>query len=164
MFKNIVYHWTAGNYKPSSHDKKYYHFLIDGEGNIHKGNFNPKDNEKIIGNNYAAHCGGGNTGRIGIAVCCMRDINTKPTQIQIKKLCSLGAELCLLYGLTPKDCITHAMFGLLHPNTSSAGKIDINIIPYENITGIEKCNSYLQQKTQGYYNEFKNGKRKRTIQ
>lgn len=163
MFKGIILHWTAGNYKPSSHDLKCYHFLIDGDGNIHKGVFDPRDNEKIIGNKYAAHCGGGNTGRIGISLCCRRTIYQPPLKIQIERMCELAAKLCFKYGITPDKCMTHAKFGVLNPNTTSSGKIDINSIPYENKTGIEECNKYLQQKIQWYYNEMKNGKRKKTL-
>lgn len=155
MYKGIILHWTAGNYKPSSCDIKHYHFLIDGEGKVHKGIFDPKDNEKIRGNNYAAHCGGGNTGRIGIAICCMKNENTQPKQIQIEHMCCLASTLCKLYGLKPKNCMTHAKFGQLNPQTTSAGKIDINYIPYEKLKGIEICNSYLVNKIQWYFNRLK---------
>jgi hypothetical protein len=155
MFKNIIYHWTAGNYKPCSTDLEHYHFIVDGDGEVHAGKFDPKDNVKCITGKYAQHCGGGNTGRIGISICCRKDTNTPPTKKQIEAMCFKGAECCIKYGLQPKDCLTHAEFGQAHPKTTSYGKIDINSIPYENLSGVEVCADYLRNKTQVYYNRLK---------
>lgn len=155
MYKNIVYHWTAGNYKPCSTDLEHYHFIFDSDGKEYKGKFDPKDNVKCIGNNYAHHTGGGNTGRIGMSICCRKDTNTPPTQKQIEAMCAKGADCCIKYGLQPKDCITHAEFGEAHPKTTSFGKIDITSIPYENLTGIKTCADYLRDKTQVYYDRLK---------
>jgi hypothetical protein len=154
-YKNIVYHWTAGNYNPCPANLELYHFIVDGHGEIIDGKFKPSDNVKCITGKYAAHCGGGNTGRIGISICCMKDLKTPPTRVQIEAMCSKGAECCIKYGLQPKDCITHAEFGAANPKTSSFGKVDITSIPYENITGIKACANYLRGKTQVYYNRLK---------
>jgi hypothetical protein len=155
MFKNIVLHWTGGNYTPCSTDLDHYHFVIDAQGGIHKGKYSPRDNQNCIDGKYAAHCGCGNTGRIGIAICCRKNINTVPTQRQVEAMCKLAAELCNLYGLNPKQVITHAEFGLAHPKSSSYGKIDINSIPYAKQEGIEECGSYLRNKVQWYYTKLK---------
>lgn len=155
MYKNIVYHWTAGNYTPCQDDLEHYHFIIDSNGGVHTGKYSPKDNLNCINGNYAAHVGGGNTGRIGISICCRKDLNTPPTQKQIEAMCKKGAECCRQYGLQPKDCLTHAEFGQAHPKTTSFGKIDINSIPYEKLNGIEPCANYLRNKTQVYYNRLK---------
>ena len=126
MFKNIILHWTGGNYTPCSSDLLHYHFLIDNLGKIYNGKYSPRDNENCTDGKYAAHCGGGNTGRIGIAICCRKDTNTIPTQKQIETMCKLAADLCLKYGLRVNQVLTHAEFGQQHPKTSSYGKVDNN--------------------------------------
>lgn len=154
--KSIVNHWTAGGYKPNQCDLNHYHFVIDGNGDIHKGKYNPMDNMYCGDGKYAAHTGGGNTGRVGVAICCRKDINTPPTQKQIEAMCNLNAELCVIYGLNPlKQVETHAGFGLRHPNTSSAGKIDINSLPYIGLRGIQEVEDYIRQKSYWYWLKLK---------
>jgi N-acetyl-anhydromuramyl-L-alanine amidase AmpD len=155
MYKNIVLHWTGGNYTPCSTDIECYHYLISGQGLVHEGKYKPIDNLNCTDGRYAAHCGGGNTGRIGIAICCRKNINTSPTKRQIESMCKLAAELCYKHGLQPKQVITHAEFGQQHPKTSSYGKIDITEIPYEGIKGVKECGSYLRNKVQWYYTKLK---------
>lgn len=156
--KNVVYHWTAGNYTPCSTDLEHYHFIIDGQGMVYKGKYTPLDNLNTSDGKYAAHCGGGNTGRIGIAICCRRDINTPPTQKQVEAMCKLGADMCVKYGLNPNQCITHAEFGAAHPHTSSCGKIDINSLPYIGLRGVKEVGEYLRTKTRWYYQKLKENK------
>lgn len=155
MFKNIILHWTGGNYIPCSVDLNSYHYLIDALGYVHNGKYTPQDNLNCKDGKYAAHCGGGNTGRIGIAICCRKDLKTPPVRTQVEAMCNLAAQLCTVYGLKPSDCITHAEFGQLHPKTSSYGKIDINQIPYANVSGIKACGDYLRNKIQWYYKRWK---------
>lgn len=154
MFKNIILHWTAGGYSPCPVDILSYHFVIDKDGEITKGKFTPEDNINCKDGKYAAHCGGGNTGRIGIAICCRKDVNTPPTKAQIEAMCELSAQLCQKYRLTPKQCLTHAEFNQLYPNASKKVKIDINSIPYANKTGIKPCGDFLRERTWFYYNQL----------
>lgn len=154
MFKNIVMHWTGGNYTPCSVDKEHYHYLVNGQGTVITGKYEPRDNENCTDGKYAAHCGGGNTGRIGIAICCRRDINTPPTKKQVEAMCKLAAQLCIAYGLQPKQCITHAEFGKQHPKTTSAGKIDINSLPYIGLRGVEEVGDYLRGKIKWYHKQL----------
>lgn len=157
--KSIVNHWTAGGYKPNQCDLNHYHFIIDGNGKIYEGKFKPLDNENCTDGKYAAHVGGGNTGRIGVAICCRKDINTPPTQKQVEAMCKLNAELCLKHGFHPlKQIETHAGFGLRHPNTSSAGKIDINSLPYIGLRGIKEVEDYIQHKSYWYWLKLKGNK------
>lgn len=155
MYKNIVLHWTAGNYTPCSTDIEHYHYIVDKDGNVTTGTYTPNDNLNCQDGKYAAHCGGGNTGRIGVAIACMKDDDTPPVQKQVEAMCSLAAELCTTYGLQPSECITHAEFGQAHPKTSSYGKIDINSLPYADVSGIDETGDYLRNKIQWYYNKLK---------
>lgn len=146
MFKNIVFHWSAGNYYPCEYDKLHYHFLFDKEGKEYKGKYSPEDNLNCKDNKYAAHVRNGNTGRIGLAVCCKKDDNYPPTQKQIEAMCKKAAQLCTFYGINPSMCITHAEF-------DPSRKIDITEIPYKNLYGIQKCGDYLRELTIKYYNK-----------
>ena len=157
-FKRIVLHHTAGTYKPNAIDKAHYHFLIDQYGVVHKGDYEPEDNLDCTDGHYAPHTGGGNTGAIGIALCGNYGFTLTAkqslyplTREQFEAMWKLSAELCLEYNLKPTDCITHAYFGLTHPETTSAGKIDIIHIPYNNLYGIEKVNKLCQEKINWYY-------------
>lgn len=155
MFRNIVLHWTAGNYKPCKTDIDHYHYVIDGDGLVKAGKYEPRDNLNCTDGKYARHCGGGNTGRIGIAICCMKDNNTPPKKPQVEAMCHLAARLCTLHGMMPSQCITHAEFGMKNKKTSSYGKIDISSIPYANIIGVTTTGDYLRNKIQWYYNRIK---------
>lgn len=157
-FKRIVLHWTAGTYKPNAIDKAHYHFLIDQYGVVHKGDYKPEDNLDCTDGRYAPHTGGGNTGAIGIALCGNYGFTLTAkqslyplTREQFEAMWKLSAELCLQYNLKPEDVVTHAYFGLTHPETTSAGKIDIIHIPYNNLYGIEKVNKLCQEKINWYY-------------
>ena len=74
----IILHWTAGKYKPNGIDRIHYHFLFDDMGHKYTGRFKPEDNLNCKDGFYAEHCGGSNTGAIGIALCGMMDFkNTR---------------------------------------------------------------------------------------
>lgn len=145
-FKNIVLHWTAGNYFPCETDLKSYHYVIDKDGKIYRGKYFPEDNLNCKDGKYAPHCGGGNTGRIGIAICCRKDVKTPPVRKQVEAMCNLAAQLCECYNLKPSDCITHAEF--------TTKKIDINSLPYEKLSGVKPVADYLRNKIQWYHKQW----------
>ena len=136
--KRIILHWTAGGVVPTSYEKNFYHFLVDSIGKIHVGKFKPIANEHCVKGMYAAHCGGGNTGSIGVALCGMADFKNKNwvghfpiTKIQFEKAMKFVAELSVQYKfpITKDTVMTHYEFGQTHPKTTSFGKIDICYIP-----------------------------------
>lgn len=53
---------TGGGNYPNDVDKEAYHFLVDKDGEVHYGIHKVEDNLDCNDGNYAAHCGGGNTG------------------------------------------------------------------------------------------------------
>jgi hypothetical protein len=137
--KRIIYHWTAGTYKPNMQDLTHYHYLIDDKGVVHHGVYAVEDNESCLDGVYAAHTGGGNTGSIGIAFCGMRGYKD-PTQIgdfpltqkQLEAGWRLGASLVKMHNLDMEDeytIQTHYGFGTRFPKSTSAGKIDITFLP-----------------------------------
>ena len=148
----ITIHWTAGTYTPNDVDKKAYHFLIDGEGNVVKGVLKPEDNINCKDGIYAKHCGGGNTGNIGVAICAMFSKDYPIKRKQIEACCKLCAELCEKYGIriTNRSVLTHAEFGKLFPHTTSYGKIDITNLPCVAIYGVDNVGNWLRNKIQWY--------------
>ena len=132
----IIVHWTAGGYKPNAVEKQHYHYLVGKDGEIYTGTHKPEDNLNCNDGNYAAHCGGGNTGAIGVALCGMfgfKSIKNPGYCFITKKQCEsafkLLAELSRIYNIPIDNIMTHAEFGHLNPKTSSRGKIDITSLP-----------------------------------
>ena len=162
--KRIILHWTAGSNFPNTTDLQHYHFVIDKGGKITEGVFPVSANEvcKSCGGKalYAAHTGGGNSGSIGVAVCGMADYKGKLsdtkyplTSVQIERMFSFTAELCKKYGIpiTPDTVLTHYEFGKSHPNTSSAGKIDITILPPYLSVKPKEVGDFIRQKVKWYF-------------
>ena len=148
----ITIHWTGGNYKPNATDKSHYHFLVDGEGNITNGNYTPEDNINCKDGKYAPHCGGGNTGNIGIALCGMYDSRYPIIRKQLEAMCKKVAELSKKYGISinNKNILTHAEFGNANPHTTSYGKIDINKLPCVAVYGVKQCGDWIRNKVNWY--------------
>lgn len=157
--KRIIIHWTAGGYYPTEYEKEHYHFLVDKNGKIHKGKFNPEDNEICKTGKYAAHTGGGNTGSIGVALCGMAGFKNQTCVGKfpiVKKQFESAMEFCALlldkYSLdiTSQTVMTHYEFGLKNPKTSSAGKIDIIYIPPYSWVSKDEAGSFIRSKIKWY--------------
>lgn len=158
--KRIIIHWTGGTNKPSATDIEHYHFIIDGEGALLNGKFKPSDNENCKDGKYAQHCGGGNTGAIGVAMCGMYVPNNIPikntkyplTKIQCERCFKLIAELSKQYNIpiTPQNVMTHYEFGLKHPETSSRGKIDIIWLPPYGQMTVGEIGKFIRSKIRWY--------------
>ncbi len=84
--KRIILHWTAGAHNASALDKE--HFVIEGDGNIVRGDHTIDDNVSTADDDYAAHTRRTNTKSIGVSVCCMagaRESPFKPGPFPMKK-------------------------------------------------------------------------------
>ena len=104
--KKVVIHWTAGANQPNNTDYEHYHFLVNKDGIVVAGKYTPEDNEDCTDGEYAQHCGGGNTGAIGVSMCGMygfKDKNNVGKYPLTKKQCEatfkLVAELCKKYNM-----------------------------------------------------------------
>ena len=159
--KKIIIHWTAGTNQPCSVDYEHYHFLINGDGLVIKGKYEPLDNKNCTDNKYARHCGGGNTGAIGVSMCGMyvppginvRLTKVPLTRVQCEKMFELVAELCYKYSIpiTNKTVMTHYEFGKANPKTSSNGKIDITFLhPFPEIKE-DEMGDFIRNKIRWYY-------------
>ena len=118
----IIIHWTAGGNKANATDKRRYHTIVEGDGNIVSGNHPFSANDPIRHPNdsstYAAHTRGANTKAIGIAMAGMRGAKERPfdhgpspiTKVQVAALVEEVAILCRIHGIpvTRETVLTHA--------------------------------------------------------
>lgn len=151
-FKSIVCHWTGGTYVPNQWELEHYHYLIDGNGKVIKGIYKPEDNLNCSNGKYAPHCGGGNTGRIGVALCGMYNSSYHIKRLQLEAMCKLVAQLCKKYNLpiNTDTVITHSEFGVKHPSTTSFGKIDIDKLPCIALYDRKSCGNWIRNKVNWY--------------
>ena len=160
--KKICIHWSAGTNQPNQTDYQHYHYLINGDGMVFNGKYKPEDNENCNDGKYAQHCGGGNTGAIGVSMCGMftpkgTDFRKSPyplTKKQCERCFKLVAELCKKYNIpiTPQTIYTHYEFGQKHPNTSSYGKIDIVYLPPYPELNASQIGDFIRNKVKWYRN------------
>ena len=157
--KRIIIHWTAGTYQPNTTDFEHYHYLVNGDGLVIKGKYTPEDNKNVQDGKYAAHTGGCNTGSIGIALCGMAGYKSRQntgnyplTKVQCERAFKLIAELVKKYNIpvNPQTVMTHYEFGKTHPNTSSAGKIDITFLPPYSYLTADEIGNFIRNKAKWY--------------
>lgn len=162
--KRIIIHWTGGSYNINKKILDSYHYAVNNKGEIIPCNHRPEDNENCNDGCYAAHCGGGNTGSIGVSMLGMyylshqkpKDSQYPLTGVQVEKCFKLCAELCKKYGIkiTPDTVMTHYEFGVKNPKTSSAGKPDIiYLAPYPQIKA-DDVGTFIRTKIKWYYNRL----------
>lgn len=136
--KRIILHWSAGSHKASALDKKHYHFIIEGDGNVVEGDLPPEANLSTKDGEYAAHTRNCNTGAIGVAVAAMAGAREHPftagrfpvTPAQIDAMTTLCAQLCRAFSIpvTRTTVLTHAE---VQPTLGivQRGKWDITWLP-----------------------------------
>ncbi len=151
----ICLHWTGGTNFPCDEDLNAYHFLIDKDGKIYDGEFTPEDNIDCYDGKYAKHCGGGNTGCIGVSLCGMHKFNLVEKQTkyplaqkQVETMCELVAHLCKKYDIKIENVFTHYEFD--KKKTKPEGKSDIAYLPYQTDLKEDEVGSYLRNKVLWY--------------
>ena len=163
----ICLHWSAGANFPCNVDLEAYHFCIDKLGRIYRGNHKPDDNLDCTDGNYAKHCGGGNTGCIGLSVCGMAgfDLKNKKTQYpltqkQVETLCCFTGYLSNLYGIpiSENSVFTHYEFD--RRQKKKQGKTDITFLPYIPTLSSDEVGSYLRKKAVWYKQKIQENKYK----
>lgn len=157
--KRIIMHWTAGTYIPNNVDKKAYHKLIDGDGNVHNGTFPISANQAPLSKGkYAAHTLNCNIDSIGVAVCAMAGAVETPfnegdyaiTVEQEEALVALVRSLAEQYNIpiTNKTILTHAEvqtnLGIAQKN-----KWDITYLPSLGKTTAKAVGDHLRAKISG---------------
>lgn len=165
--RKLCGHWTAGTYNPCNEDIVAYHYLVDGAGKVFKGKYKIEDNDNCQDGIYAKHCGGGNTGCIGIAMCAMAgfDMRNKKTKYpitakQFEAFCALTAYLSINYGIPniSNRIFTHAEFD--RKRAKPEGKIDILYLPFAPHIPSDKVPAEFRRKVGWYRDQFKKGKKK----
>lgn len=157
----MTIHWTAGSYGQLY--LNHYHCVVDHLGVVHLGR-PPEYNlpEGIRRGEYAAHCGGGNTGNIGISMAAMAGYKSpsKPgsypiTRRQFEAMCKQAARYAIKYNIpnTPEHIFTHYEFGKRFPKTTSAGKIDIVYLPPFPWLKPNEVGDFIRNKIQWYINK-----------
>lgn len=150
--RGIVLHWTGGAYTPNKIDLAHYHLLIDGDGNVIKGDHSIKDNESSTDLDYAAHAGGYNTKQIGVALCGMNGANQGNsdngpypiTEKQWQVAIAVLAELANFYAISNTAIITHAEIWPRY-KVGRSDKWDITRLPWnKSIKGADGVGSYLR--------------------
>ncbi len=116
--KRIICHWTAGDYTASDFDRRFYHFLIDGEPSLVRGFHSITANVDTRDGDYAAHTLNCNQGSIGISVCAMGGAVESPYNpgkwpIKASQLDMLYKDVAVLatfyrIPVTPQTILTHA--------------------------------------------------------
>ncbi len=154
----IIFHWSAGTYVQSKECYEHYHFTIGIDGKLKKGKYLPEDNVNCLDKRYARHTGGGNTGSIGIALLGMagfknfKMVGKYPlTKKQCEASFCAAAALCKKYGIDIKNVTTHYEFGLSHPKTDSAGKIDIIYLPPYPLIKTNEVAGFIRKKVKWYH-------------
>lgn len=137
--KRVICHWTGGAHRASSLDRLHYHFLVEADGKIVRGEHSITDNISLQSDNYAAHTRGCNSGSIGISMCCMANAQEQPfrpgpapmTEVQFHAMAKAVAELCRAYGIpvTPRTVLGHGEVQV-NLGIEQSGKWDPLILPW----------------------------------
>lgn len=159
--KRIIWHWSAGPHKATKLDKKHYHYIFEGDGNMVTGD-NPVSANEVIrkGKPYAAHTYRSNTGSIGVSMACMLNARERPldygsqpmTEVQFEACMKYTAELCKKYNIkvTNKTVLSHAE---VQPNLGikQRGKWDFTVLPFKpKLRGAKACGDYARQRVKFY--------------
>lgn len=156
VMKRVITHWTAGTHSASSLDKEHYHIIVEGDGNLVKGDHDIADNVSTSDDDYAAHTRRCNTGSIGISLACMggNEVKEDPfnagpwpmTETQWDKMVEAVADLVTFYGIsiTPETVLSHAeVQGTL--NIPQRGKWDFTRLAFDpSVSGAKACGDKLR--------------------
>ncbi|AWM23457.1 peptidoglycan recognition protein family protein [Sinorhizobium fredii] len=150
----IIAHWSAGAYRASELDKEHYHFIVEGSGNVVRGDHSVADNVNTADDDYAAHTRGCNTGSIGVSLACMAGAIESPfnpgkfpmTEAQWHRAMDVIAHLAGFYKIpaTPKTILSHAEvqvnLGILQ-----RGKWDFTRLPFApDVIGAKACGDKMR--------------------
>ncbi|WP_376742373.1 N-acetylmuramoyl-L-alanine amidase [Ensifer canadensis] len=150
----IIAHWSAGAYRASDLDKEHYHFIIEGTGNVVRGDHTVSDNVNTADDDYAAHTRGCNTNSIGVSLACMAGAIESPfnagkfpmTETQWHRAMDVIANLAAFYKIpvTPKTILSHAE---VQPNLGiqQRGKWDFTRLPFApKVIGAKACGDKMR--------------------
>lgn len=141
--QRIVVHWSGGSHQVSDSDREHYHIIIDGAGNLVRGEHDISDNRRglrFLTGRYAAHALNFNAGSIGLALAGMQGAQENPfkpgsqpiNEIQWNLAAASAAQLCDFYNI-PVTYQTVLQHGEIEANTGvrQRGKWDCCRLPWE---------------------------------
>lgn len=142
--KRIIAHWTVTSYRPDPVSLDSYHFVIDGDGKVHRGN---SDLDERAPHTYMFNSA------IGISLACMggyqSDLNPgkyPPTKAQWDALVAAVRQLTAQYGIpvTPQTVLMHGEVAV-QLGVDQAGKWDIGLLPHLGVGGPAECGALLRR-------------------
>lgn len=154
--KRIVVHWTAGSHIASALDREHYHIIVEGDGNVVRGQMPITANvPPLREGRYAAHTRNCNSYSIGVSACGMAGATESPftpgrfpiSERQFRKLAEVIADLAKRYKIpvTDQTILTHAE---VQPNLGikQAGKWDYTRLVFKpELKGAKPVGDYLRQ-------------------
>lgn len=120
LMNRLTLHHTGGSFAPGAKDRKAYHRIVSGDGEVVSGTYAIEANapDRIRAGAYAAHTKNLNNGNIGLSLACMGDgewnrpfsARLFPTPAQVDAAMREAARLITAYGieLGPRTVLTHA--------------------------------------------------------
>lgn len=150
----VILHWSAGANKASELDKEHYHIIVEGNGNVVRGDHQISDNVNTADGDYAAHTRGCNTGSIGVSLACMAGAVESPfkagkypmTETQWNRAMEVIAHLASFYKIpvTDKTILSHAEVQK-NLGIAQAGKWDVSRLPFDSKTiGAKACGDKMR--------------------
>ena len=155
--KRIILHWTAGRYKASKLDRKHYHYIVEDDGNIVKGDHDVEANRPPVKKGgYAAHTLRCNSNSIGISCAAMAGAKENEaehkypiTAAQFNEMCELTASMCIEYDIpvNNKTVLSHAEVEK-NLGKKQRGKWDIASLPHLSLKGADACGWAIRSRVQ----------------
>jgi hypothetical protein len=141
--RRIHVHWTAGRHAANAVDLKSYHFLVEGNGKLRRGDCPVTANDparRKANEPRANHTLNANTHAIGLSMCGMfgaveRPFKPGPAPLTPEQWTAMTEAVAILsrryrIPVTPQTILTHAE---VHPNLNIAqrNKWDISVLPFD---------------------------------
>jgi hypothetical protein len=149
----VITHWTVGRYTASEFEREHYHFLIEGDGRVVRGDRSISDNVNTSDGVYAAHTLNANQGSIGVCACCMAGSVERPfqpgkfpmTEKQYLVMAQVVAELCEAYDIpvTTRTVLGHGEVQV-NLGIKQRGKWDPMILPWNTELSSAEVGTYFR--------------------
>lgn len=141
--RGVVWHWTGGAGRANAVDLAAYHYVVEVDGTVRAGKHPVASNmRRVGGSNYAAHVGGWNSYRAGLAAAGMRGYQSRAKPgtaplsfLQIRRLLELTAHFTRTFALdplNPREHCTHLEVWTLNGvrGAQNDRKLDIEHLPF----------------------------------
>lgn len=159
--RGVVWHWTAGGPRANTTDLAAYHLVVESDATVRQGKHPVAANMRKLSTTdaHAAHTGGWNSYRVGLAAAGMRGYRSPSapgdaplTEVQVRRMCELAAHFLALADLDPMDpahACTHREVWTIHGIRGDRNhqKLDIEHLPFRPNLSREQVGPYLRMLT-----------------